>query len=95
MLHRARPESVHGDYVACNGYDVTERLNEIDIPTLIIGGTDDKMTPIAYSHYLAEHIIGAKLVSLNGGGHMLAQEQPEPVASAVLEFLANVDGSQD
>jgi pimeloyl-ACP methyl ester carboxylesterase len=95
MLHRAKPESVHGDYVACNNYDLTNRLSEIDVPTLIIGGADDKMTPIAYSQYLAEHIIGANLVSLNGGGHMLAQEQPEPVALAVLEFLARMDGSKD
>jgi len=95
MLHQARPEIVHGDYVACNNYDLTDRLNEIDVPTLIIGGADDKMTPIANSQYLADHIIGANLVSVNGGGHMLAQEQPEPVASAVLEFLASVDGSRD
>jgi pimeloyl-ACP methyl ester carboxylesterase len=82
------PEIVHGDYVACDAFDVRERLAEIRAPVLVIGGTADKMTPYKYSIYLQQHIPGAALVTVEGGGHMMTLEQPEFVGEAVHEWLA-------
>lgn len=81
---------VYTDYAACNIFDVRARLGEIRVPTLIISGTLDKLTPQRYSEYLHEHIAGSKLVLIEGGAHMVTQEQPYAVAEAVRQWLLEV-----
>ena len=78
---------LRSDYQAANQFDGRDRLAQIEAPTLIIGGTADRMTPVAESDYLHEHITGSKLVKITGGGHLMALEQPLVVASAVQEWL--------
>ena len=82
-----RPEVIHGDYLACNAFDVMDRLGDIRSPTLVIGGTADQMTPPQYATYLAEHIAGARLSFIDGAGHMVMLEREEAVARAVEQFL--------
>lgn len=81
-------EIVQGDYTACNAFDVRQRLSEIHVPTLVIGGTVDKMTPHKYSQYLVEHIPKATLITVEQGAHMMALEQPAYVTEAVRRWLA-------
>lgn len=81
------PEVLHGDFVACDAFDVMERLGEISAPTLVIAGTADRLTPHKYGAYLAQRITGARLVTVEGGGHMMALEQPSLVVGAVAEFI--------
>ncbi len=85
------PQTVHGDFIACNTFDVMGRVGEIAAPTLVIGGTADRMTPLKYSEYLADHIPAAEMVTVEGGGHMMALEQPQVVAQAVSSWLARTD----
>jgi len=87
------PEIVYGDYVACDTFDTRGRLEAIRVPTLVVGGTEDRMTPPKFSRYLAETIPGAELVMVAGGSHMLALEQPEVVGEAVRDWLARTDFS--
>ena len=82
-----RPEVIHEDYVACNAFDLMDRLVDIRSPTLVIGGTADQMTPPQYATYLAEHIAGAQLSLIDGAGHMVMLEREEAVARAVEQFL--------
>lgn len=89
-MGQADPTVVHGDYAACDLFDLRDRLTEIRVPTLVIGGTDDKMMPLRFSHYLAERIPDAHLETLEGAGHMLALEQPAAVAAAVKRFLSRL-----
>ncbi len=77
----------HGDYVACNAFDVSDRLPQITVPTLVIAGSTDMMTPHKLGQFIADHIPNAKLVTIEGGGHMMMLEQPEKVATAVSNFL--------
>ena len=63
------------------------RVSQIHVPTLIIGGSADKMTPFKFSTYLHEQISGSHLEQVEGGGHMLMLEQPELVAEAVHKWL--------
>ncbi len=81
------PDVLYGNFLACDRFDVIERLGEIGAPTLIICGTADRLTPPKYSTFLRDHIPGAQLVLVEGGGHMVALEQPEVVAQAVARFL--------
>jgi pimeloyl-ACP methyl ester carboxylesterase len=81
------PQVLHGDFVACDTFDVMERLGEIGAPTLVIAGTADHLTPQKHGAYLARHIPDARLVTIEGGGHMMALEQPGAVAAAVAQFI--------
>jgi pimeloyl-ACP methyl ester carboxylesterase len=76
-----------GDFVACDRFDVMAALPEIKVPTLVITGTADRLTPVKYARYLAKHIPDARLVTVEGAGHMVMLERPEQVADAVREFV--------
>lgn len=78
---------IHDDYLACDNFDVRERLGEIYAPTLVIGAVNDLMTPHKFSLYLADNIPNAELVTIENAGHMLILEQPDAVASAIREWL--------
>jgi pimeloyl-ACP methyl ester carboxylesterase len=87
-LSETPPQVLHDDFFACDKFDVMERLGEISAPTLVVAGTADLLTPHKYGVYLAEHIPRAQLFTVEGGGHMMALEQPDLVAGAVAEFIA-------
>ena len=48
-----------------------ERLSEIEVPVLVIHGTDDPLFPLAHGEELARAIPGARLVVIDGLGHEL------------------------
>lgn len=81
------PKVVYGDFAATNTFDLQGQIGQIRAPALIIGGTADRMTPFKFSAYLHEQITGSQLVSVEGGGHMMALEQPQVVAGAVQRWL--------
>ena len=79
--------TVHADFVACNSFDMLDRLNEIACPAHVICGSKDLMTPPKFSHFLVDQLASAELVLIEGAGHMVMLEQPEQVAQAFLGFL--------
>jgi len=89
-MSETRPSVLHSDFRACSDFDVTDRLGEINKPTLIVCGAEDKMTPLRYSQYLAEQIAGAQLRVIPEAGHMVQIEKPRPVADALLSFLNGI-----
>jgi pimeloyl-ACP methyl ester carboxylesterase len=80
-------EVLYGDFVACDAFDVLERVGDIDIPALVLCGTQDRLTPVKYSTYLRDRIPGATLHLVEGAGHMVMIEQPQPVVRALVAFL--------
>jgi len=86
-LGEFNPVTLYNDYVACNAFDLRQQINQIHVPTLIIGGSQDKMTPFKFSTYLNEQINGSHLERIEGGGHMMMLEQPELAAEAVRKWL--------
>jgi pimeloyl-ACP methyl ester carboxylesterase len=81
------PEVLYGDYLACDNFDVRDRLGTIRVPTLIVSGTEDRMTPLKYGEFLREHIAASVHFTITGGGHMVALERPEIVSRTVAEWL--------
>lgn len=59
-----------------------------DIPTLILAGTADLVTPIEHSRRLAEELSFARLRELPGAGHLVMLERPDEVSQALRELLA-------
>mgnify|MGYP001206752133 CR=1 FL=1 len=60
------------------------------IPTLVIVGQEDVITPPAISRAMAKTIPDARLVEIPGAGHLPCIEQPVPTTRAVLKFLQNL-----
>lgn len=88
---RACPAQVtHGDFSACNQFDIIARVSEIRAPTLVICGKDDRLTPVKYAEFLASKIAGARLVIVEGAGHSVMIEQADAVNRALIEFVSNL-----
>lgn len=71
------PTILYRDLAACNNFDVMKRLQEISLPTLIICGEEDRLTPLKYSEYLHQQIAGSQLGRIPQAGHYVMREQPE------------------
>lgn len=78
------------DMQACGKVDLTSELPKITAPVLALCGTQDKMTPPAFSEQITSKIEGAKLLLIEGAGHMLMMEKPEAVNDAIKTFCATV-----
>jgi pimeloyl-ACP methyl ester carboxylesterase len=78
---------MYDDWAACNVFDIREQLPEITIPTLVISGSMDVMTPEKYGRYMAEQLPNADFALIEGGGHMLMLEQPQLLINAIRGFL--------
>lgn len=74
---------VHGDFCACDGFDVLGRLGEIRVPTAVVCGDADRSTPPRYSEFLQAHVTGASLTLIPGAGHMVALEAPAATVAAL------------
>lgn len=78
---------LYRDLSACNTFDVLTRLHEIQLPTLIICGEQDRLTPIKYSQYLQQHIVQANLSIIPDAGHYVQREQPEMLNRILTRWL--------
>lgn len=68
------------------GLDLVDALHTIDVPTLVIGGTADILTPPHESRRLAEAIPGARLHLVEGAGHMVMLERAAELHRVLIEF---------
>ena len=78
---------MHHDFTACNQFDIRDQLSQINLPTLIIAGSEDKLTPPKNGRFLAEYIPQAQFKLLEGVGHMMMVEKPGETAEAIGDFL--------
>jgi non-heme chloroperoxidase len=74
------------------GLDLTEAITHIDLPTLVIGGTADLLTPPAEARRIANLVPNARLELLDGGGHMLMLERTTEFDRLVIDFAREVRG---
>jgi pimeloyl-ACP methyl ester carboxylesterase len=93
VLREGAPLVTLGDYLACDRFDVRDRLAGIRTPTLVVTGAEDRLTPLRYGRLLAETIPGARLVEIPAAGHFPQLEQPVAVNAAIREFLAYLRGA--
>ena len=89
-MAETRPSVFYGDLLACDRFDVKEQVNTLRLPVLVIAGTQDLLTPLRYSQYMADTIPGARLCVIPGAGHMVILEQPGLVARALEEWLRSI-----
>ena len=89
-MMETRPPVLYGDLMACESFDVRGQLSSFSIPTLVVCGLDDKMTPLPHSKFLRDHIAGAHLEVVSDAGHMVMLEQPDIVSGLLADFLDSI-----
>ena len=85
-------ELVHGDLSACNEFDVMDSVHKVRLPTWILVGEDDRLTPVKYARYLHETIEGSRLGVVPQAGHLVMMERPEEFNRLLAEFLTELNG---
>jgi pimeloyl-ACP methyl ester carboxylesterase len=70
--------------------DRTADLPGIRVPTLVLAGARDQIVPLDESRSMAAAMSGARLVVVEGAGHLAPVERPDEVNSAILDFLASL-----
>jgi pimeloyl-ACP methyl ester carboxylesterase len=90
MIARQKPETLEADLAAMRDRpDSTDFLPSIAVPTLVVVGEQDVLTPPADSEAMAAAIPGARLVKVPGAGHLAPMERPKAVAEALGEFFSS------
>lgn len=72
----------------------TNRVSELKNETCVVCGQKDK-TNLKSAYYLKEHIKSAKLIIVEGAGHVLNEEVPEKVAGVINGFLNKTEFPQN
>lgn len=85
-VRRCSVETMMGDFAASRLFDFRDRLGRLDVPTLVLCGRDDLITPVRYSKRLQKEIPGSTLLLIEKAGHMLPLESPEQVNAAIRQF---------
>lgn len=92
----AQPSNPQPDYAydahfdACIAYDSSDHFTGIRMPTLVMVGDDDILTPPHLSRQLAAGIPGARLAIIPEAGHMVLLEHPDRLVKELQAFLASV-----
>lgn len=83
------PEGFIRQEIAITGrIDSRPHLAAITVPTLVLVGDQDPLTPPKLSQEIAQGIPGARLVIIPDCGHAATMEQPEAVSAALVDWLA-------
>jgi len=90
MLAACATETARRATAALLGLDLLADLPSLDVPTLVIGGTADVITPPHESRRLAALIPDARLELLDGAGHMIMLERTERFHALLLDFARDV-----
>ena len=67
--------------------DLSFHLPFIKVPTVIIWGDKDELTPIQDGYFIEKQIKKSKIIVISGAGHDLNRKQPEILAEKVLENI--------
>lgn len=78
------------EHIVFDRDDISDRIAEISVPTLVICGEEDVATVPAKAEHIASQIADAELVMIPAAGHHSALENPEPVTAAIERFLARL-----
>jgi len=89
-VRKCSPRIIERDFLACNEFDIMESVASIDLPTLIIVGENDQMTPIKYSKYLNDKIEGSKMRVIPNAGHGVMLEKADEVNQIVLDWISSL-----
>lgn len=89
MIETTSPAGIAGALAGmAERRDATDVLSSIAVPTLVIVGSEDVVTPESDARALADAIPGARLEVIEGAAHLSSLERPDEFNELVREFLA-------
>lgn len=86
ILTRSRAEAAAALAELGTGFDISDRLGEIQIPTLIIHSTRDQLVPLARAEALAAKLPHNKLVLIDSDSHVPTMTHAPEVVAAIQAF---------
>ncbi len=90
FLRENEPVLLQRDFAVVEAFDVRDRVNTISVPTMILCGKHDRMTPPALSQFLHDCIGGSQFHLIDDAGHNVQIEQPEVVAMHLDRFISQL-----
>ena len=78
------------DLLCCERFDVMSEVSKINLPTEIIAGSIDKVTPVKFADYLAANISNSQEHVIEGGDHFLQLQMHQQVNGIIDQFLARI-----
>lgn len=88
MFSHTAHSTVHHLFGGLLDWHLLDDLDEVAVPTLIVCGSRDFVTPLPLSRHLHARLPGSELFVEPGGGHMLMMERAELLADLVGDFAA-------
>lgn len=96
IILRQRPAAVESDLKAMRERpESTTFLPEISIPTLVLAGEQDAISPPSEGEAMAKAIPGGRFVVIPAAGHLTPMESPGGTARALEDFFAEALGRED
>ncbi len=89
--HQQPPEAMQRAIDAFRDHGLLDRLPEIGVPTLVIAGDEDRITPPRLGREVAAAIPGARFELMDGEAHQPFQEVPDKFNALVDAFWREVD----
>ena len=88
LMERARPGVIHNDLKACNDYiEGLDHAAAVECPALLILGECDMLTPVRSAMKVADALPHAEKAVLEGSGHALLAEKPDPVLDQLIRVV--------
>ena len=94
LMAATSPKAIAESLRSLVDHDVRDQLSAVDVPTIVVVGTHDILTPTRMAREIAQHLPHAELVVLDGVGHMPMLEARAELNRLITEFaekLARVD----
>jgi len=89
-LRSCRPETIVADVRAARAMDLTEQAAALDVPTLVLAGSRDRLTTPALAERLSGLIQRSRLRMVDGAGHMLPLEAADRVNGEIMTFVESL-----
>lgn len=86
-MRACSPESAYADFLACDAFNVMDRLQEIEARVLVLAAEDDNLTPPKYGAYLTANISNAEEGIIPAAGHLSPMENGAAVNAAIEAFI--------
>ena len=87
IAQRHHPRGQRRQWEAMQGWDASDRLRHLTVPTLVLHGTEDRVIAPGNAELLARGFPGAELRLLAGAGHLFWSEPPELIDRMILDFI--------
>lgn len=85
LFHDKR--SLSESFTTSVSHNVRESAGDINVPTLLIAGAQDDITPLHKQHELVKLFQNARLYTIENVGHLTHYETPDQVADAIKKFI--------